>query len=151
MGFDHSTIKADPQEATLFLTSTCNFRCEGCKRQVEGVVDCPEMTVETVKRLLAVYPQIRGFCIAGLGEPTLCSQFSAIVDYLVASGKYVGVVSNGSNADSFINLTNKPDYVSISLYGYDRESYLKAVGLDIFQEVISNFALMRKHFSNIGF
>ncbi len=143
--------QTNPIEATLFLTNKCNFRCEGCKRQIEGVNVYKEMTVETVKRLLTVYPLLRGVCLAGLGEPTLCSHFGDIVNYLINSGKYVGVVSNGSNVESLIGLKSHPNYVSISLYGYDRDSYEKAVKLDVFDLVVNNFSLMRRHLSNIGF
>lgn len=142
---------AVPTEATLFLTDKCNFRCEGCKRQVEGVDIYEEMTLETVKQLLKVYPSIHGVCLAGLGEPTLCSNFGEIVNYLIDAGKYVGIISNGSNAESLINLEKKPDYLSISLYGYDRNSYIESVKLDIFDTVMNNFSLLRNNFKSIGF
>lgn len=141
----------NPTEATLFLTNKCNFLCEDCKRQIQGVNDHADMTLETVKRLLAIYPLINGVCIAGLGEPTLCSEFANIVDYLIKSVKYVGIVSNGSNAESIIGLDRYPNYVSISLYGYDRDSYIKTVKLDTYDTVIKNFSLMRSNLSNIGF
>lgn len=140
-----------PSEATLFLTDQCNFRCAGCKRQIEDSIQHPLMTVDTVERLLAVYPAIKGVCVAGLGEPTLCPQFVDIVNCLSMSRVFVGIVTNGSDAKKILALKHKPGYVSISLYGHDRDSYMNTVGIDVFDSVVGNFIELRKSLSSLGF
>src|SRR3989304_3833462 len=62
---------ANPTSCSLFMTSKCNFKCPGCRRSVVGIRQTKDMTLNTVKKLISIYPSINLFTIAGLGEPTL--------------------------------------------------------------------------------
>jgi len=68
-----------PTSCTLFMTDKCNFKCLGCYRSVIRVKESKEMTLATVQKVLSLYPSINSFCVAGLGEPTLCSNFVDIL------------------------------------------------------------------------
>ena len=140
-----------PLSCTLFLTDKCNFKCIGCSRNVVGVKHFTEMKLETVQKLLSSYPLLHTFCIAGLGEPTLCSDFVPIVDFLQKKNKYVVVVTNGTNVDKLLALSNPPNYILISLYGYDNKSYKENTGVGAFSKVMETYDKARKKFSNIGF
>jgi MoaA/NifB/PqqE/SkfB family radical SAM enzyme len=133
------------------MTDACNLECRGCRRAVIGLPRSNEISVETVERLLELYPEIAFFSIAGLGEPTLCPGFTEVVDYLKEKGKAVAIVTNGTNAAPFISLKNSPDDISISLYGYDRSSYEKNCGVGCFEKVTSNFRKLRQRFDSVGF
>lgn len=144
-------LMPNPHSCSLFMTERCNFECQGCYRSIRGVKEAKEMTVATVQKLLSLYPSLDAFCVAGIGEPTLCSNFVTIVNFLKKSGKYVGIVTNGTNLNKFLKLTCTPNYISISLKGYDNESYLANTGVDAFDTVMENFLKLKVRFKNVGF
>lgn len=145
------TRKFYPTEATLYMTKVCNFYCEGCSRQTVGVKTFNELDIPIIEKALEQYPTLNGFCLAGLGEPTLNNNFIAIVDYLKSHGKYVGIITNGSNIEPFKNLKYQPDYISVSLYGYNKEQYNSYVKLDMFDEVVENFKKLKMLNNSVGF
>lgn len=140
-----------PRTCTLFMTERCNLKCAGCSRSLLGAGSAGDMRLATVKRLLELYPKTGSFCVAGLGEPTLCPDFAAIVEFLKEQGKFVGVITNGANPDPLFRLAGKPDYVSISLYGYDEESYGNYCGVRAFATVLDTFGRLRECFPQVGF
>ena len=139
-----------PREATLYMTKVCNFYCEGCSRQTVGVKTFDDFGIEVVEKALEQYPTLNGFCLAGLGEPTLNKNFVPIVNYLKENKKFVGVITNGSNIKPFQKLDYQPDYVSVSLYGYNKKQYNDYVKLDIFDKVIENFKELKKLNTSVG-
>ena len=139
-----------PHSCSLYMTDRCDFRCPGCYRSVIGIKESKEMTPATVQKMLSVYPSLDAFCVAGLGEPTLCPGFADIVDLLRESGKFVGVVTNGANSDKLLSLSCEPNYISISLKGYDSESYLANTGVDAFDAVMEGFSQLQLRFKNVG-
>ena len=143
--------KNRPIAASLFMTERCNLKCKGCRRSVIGVLKSGEMTLDVVKRLLDIYPNIKSFCIAGLGEPTLNRDFTEIVDYLIEQNKDVDIITNGTNAGPILAIKLSKVSVSISLNGHDEKSYEYYTGTNQFIQVIENFQKIRTRFSNIGF
>jgi MoaA/NifB/PqqE/SkfB family radical SAM enzyme/GT2 family glycosyltransferase len=140
-----------PHSCSLYMTDRCNLKCTGCYRSVIGINKSNEMKLDTVKKLLALYPYIDSFCVAGLGEPALCHNFVEIIDFLKKNRKYVGIITNGTNFDKYYNLAYEPDYVSISLKGYDNKSYLVNCGVEAFTQVIENYVKLKSKFENVGF
>ncbi|MBA7500786.1 hypothetical protein ES704_03547 [subsurface metagenome] len=140
-----------PHSCSLYMTYRCSLKCMGCYRSVIGINKSNEMKLDTVKKLLALYPYIDSFCVAGLGEPTLCPNFVEIIDFLKKNRKYVGIITNGTNFDKFYNLAYEPDYISISLKGYDNRSYLVNCGVEAFTQVIENYFKLKSKFENVGF
>jgi MoaA/NifB/PqqE/SkfB family radical SAM enzyme/GT2 family glycosyltransferase len=142
--------KSKPKSATLFLTERCNFNCEGCRRKHIGLNKTKDMTLSTVQRLLFIYPTIERFCIAGQGEPTLCSNFLEITDYLIKNGKSVSIVTNGTNLFKILALSYAPESISISLYGSNRQQYISYTGSDFFEDVVHSFKKLSSRFKNVG-
>lgn len=140
-----------PHSCSLYMTHRCNLKCQGCYMSTIGVKKSNELTVATVQQLLSLYPSIDAFCVAGLGEPTLCSNFVSIVNFLKKNMKFVGIITNGTDSDKFLKLAYTPNYISISLKGYDKESYLAHTGVDTFHKVIKNFKRLQARFKNVGF
>ena len=147
----HLIDRPIPHNCSLYMTDRCNFRCQGCYRSVIGVKESKEMTLATVQKLLSLYASIDAFCIAGLGEPTLCPDFVDIVDFLRGNRKYVGVITNGTNLNTLLALTYEPNYISISLKGYDNGSYLANAGVAAFDRVMETFSKLKLRFNNVGF
>ncbi len=143
--------KSAPRSCTLYMTDTCNLRCGGCSRQAVGVKRVKEMKLDTVQRMVSLYPSVSSYCIAGFGEPTLCSDFVRIVDFLKMKMKYVGIITNGTHLDKLLSLQFAPDYISISLYGFDNESYAAYCGVPVFDQVMGNFIVLKERYKNVGF
>lgn len=142
--------RADPISVSLYLTDRCNFNCNGCRRQHIGIDKSKDMSLATVQRLLSLYPTVERFCIAGQGEPTLCTAFVEIVDYLKKIGKFVTIVTNGTNPSKILALSCEPDCISISLYGFNEQQYISYTGTDLFENVIDSFKKLRNRFHNVG-
>ena len=140
-----------PHSCSLYMTDRCNFKSPGCYRSVIGIKESKEMTLATVQKLLSLYPSLDAFIVAGLGEPTLCPNFVDIVNFLKKNGKFVGVITNGTNLKKLLALSYEPNYISISLKGYDNESYLANTGVDAFDTVIKTFSKSKSRFKNVGF
>lgn len=139
-----------PRSASLYLTDRCNFSCSGCRRQHIGIDKSKETSLATIQRLLSLYPTIERFCIAGQGEPTLCPAFIDIVDYLKKIGKFVSIVTNGTNPSKILALSCEPDCISISLYGSNKQQYISYTGSDLFENVINSFDKLSSRFKNVG-
>lgn len=149
--FSPPSRSTQPTTCTLFMSDSCNLHCSGCRRALLGVPSSENMSLTVLNRVLSLYPSIASFCIAGFGEPTLCPAFSEIVDLLKCRGRYVGIITNGLQIDAFSRLATKPDYISISLYGYDNTTYASYCGRAVFDEVIRNFHFLRRRFGTVGF
>lgn len=140
-----------PGECTLYFTDVCNFSCAGCSRQTVGKPKHKEMDLEVIKKLLDEYPSLQGFCIAGLGEPTIAKHFPEVVNYLLEHDKYVGIITNGTYPEKLLQLKKSPSYISISLYGYNGQEYKEYVKVDAFKKVTENFKTLKQRFGNVGF
>ncbi|HWR57696.1 MAG TPA: glycosyltransferase, partial [Thermodesulfovibrionales bacterium] len=143
--------RAVPRYSALYMTDKCNLKCRSCSRQTTGLKAGGEIGLGTVHRMVSLYPSVGSYCIAGYGEPTLCSDFVAVVDFLKMKRKYVGVITNGTNPDKFMQLRYAPDYISISLYGFDNESYAAYSGVAAFDQVVSSYRTLRTRYRNVGF
>jgi MoaA/NifB/PqqE/SkfB family radical SAM enzyme len=144
-------IKDLPLSCTLYITNKCNFKCPHCHRNIVGIEQFNEMTLTIVEKLVKLYPSITSFCVAGYGEPTLANEFVEIVNFLVNSGKTVGIITNGINSDKLLTLSHSPSYISISLNGYNNESYLENSRVPAYEKVIGTFLKLRSNFKNVGF
>lgn len=140
-----------PRSCSLFMTTYCNFKCKGCRRELDEEFKLKEMNLETVQQLISVYPSIKYFVLAGYGEPSFCRNFSDVVEFLIEKKKYFGIITNGSNIKPIISLSRIPTSVSFSLYGYDRDSYLDHTGSDAFGNVVKNFTNLKLNNYNVGF
>ncbi len=142
--------KATPKACTLFMTDRCNFKCKGCRRSVLNINKSKEMRLNTVKKLLSLYPNIKSFSIAGFGEPTLCEEFIDIVEFLKKEGKKINIITNGTDVKKLLNLNCRIDQIYVSLYGYDVDSYLVYTRVNAYKRVIENFLRLKEKFSNVG-
>ena len=147
----HLTHKPIPHSCSLYMTDRCDFKCPGCYRSVTEIKKSKEMTLATVQKLLSLYPSLDAFCATGLGEPTSCPNFVDIVNFLKKNGKFVGITTNGMNLDKFLELSYDPNYILISLKGYDAESYLANTGVDAFNIVMETYSKLKSRFNNVGF
>lgn len=125
-----------PITADVFLTNYCNNRCKYCtyKRWDLGnsqkAVSYDEFR-KYATRLLEL--GVRGIILTGGGEPTLCPDFGKITKWLEDEKIHYGINTNFNNLVYF-----KPDYLKVSLDGYDERSYSALRGVNMYSRVIDN-------------
>lgn len=125
-----------PITADIFLTNYCNNKCLYCTyRRWELETGAYSMRyeefVEYAKRLLEL--GVEGFILTGGGEPTLCRDFKKIADWLEAHNIHYGINTN-FNEVQYI----RPDYLKVSLDGWDEDSYEKSRGVRAYKKVRNN-------------
>ena len=124
-----------PITADVFITDFCNNKCPYCTYERYKVREGNYTKIEDFKkyteRLLEL--GVQGIILTGGGEPTVNPDFDKITKYLEENEINYGINTN-FNILKFI----KPNYLKISLDGYDRESYSKNRGVDRYETVIEN-------------
>jgi len=125
-----------PITADIFLTNYCNNKCPYCTyRRWELETGAYSMRyeefVEYAKRLLEL--GVKGFILTGGGEPTLCRDFKKITNWLEEHNVHYGINTN-FNEMRYI----KPDYLKVSLDGWDEDSYEKSRGVRAYKKVRNN-------------
>jgi len=90
--------QSHPVNATLFITSECNFKCKFCIRQKDPSIinSLISINMDVVKYTVNKFPTISGFCLCGLGEPLLYDKLPEIIEYLKSNNKFINIVTNGS-------------------------------------------------------
>lgn len=125
-----------PITADIFLTNYCNNRCPYCTYSrwdlESGAFSMPyEKFREYAERLRAL--GVKGIILTGGGEPTVCRDFDLIAEYLTKYGYNWGINTN-FNVLKFIS----PNYLKVSLDGWDEESYKARRGVAAYSLVRSN-------------
>lgn len=82
---------------------------------------------------------VQGIILTGGGEPTLNPDFKKITEWLENNKVPYGINTNFNIYHEFT-----PNYLKISLDGYDRDSYQKVRGVDTYDKVIENI----QHYCN---
>lgn len=136
-----------PITAEIFLTNYCNNDCQYCtyKRWWKSP-PAPKYitTAEFVKyaRRMTADLGVKGIILTGGGEPTLNPDFEEITGWLEANDVHYGINTNFNNP-VFI----KPDYLKVSLDGYDEDSYEARRGVRAYEKTINNiraYAMWKK-------
>ena len=125
-----------PITADIYLNNFCNNRCSWCVfNRWEREPGAVGMSFEDFKkysdRLLQL--GVQGMILTGGGEPTINRDFDKITAYLEEHHIHYGINTN-FNVLKFI----KPDYIKISLDGYDEDSYEAIRGVRAYNQTIDN-------------
>jgi GTP 3',8-cyclase len=143
-----------PVTLEVDLTNACNHRCSFCfyadnlNRQIVNgkSVPPPRLELETIKKTLVEASQlgVKGVSFSGGGEPLAHPEFFNILKFTNQNNIDCGLITNGSlifkNVDS---LAKNLQWIRISMAGGDKESYEAVQGLDHFERVLTNIALLR--------
>ena len=128
---DHRPITAD-----IFLNNFCNNNCPYCTyKRWEFDSGSRYMTSANFQKYAVRLQElgVLGFILTGGGEPTISPDFDEITNWLEINNIHYGINTN-FNVLKLI----KPDYLKVSLDGYDSESYYNNRGVDKFDLVRSN-------------
>ena len=125
-----------PIVADVFLTNYCNNKCPYCTyRRWELDKGARYMSyadfVTYASRLEKL--GVKGIILTGGGEPTLNKNFDDICNWLNMM-KYDWGINTNFNVLKLI----KPNYLKVSLDGWDRESYVSSRGVDAYETVREN-------------
>lgn len=125
-----------PITADIFLNNFCNNRCSWCtyKRwQLQSnsfYMNFNDfVTYATKLRELGV----EGFILTGGGQPTINPDFDKITQWLHQENLHWGINTN-FNELHYI----QPDYLKVSLDGWDEDSYSRIRGVKKYQQVREN-------------
>lgn len=127
-----------PITADIFLTNYCNNKCPYCTYgRWELDADAYSMKYEDFVKYAERLRNlgVQGMILTGGGEPTVCKDFKKIAEWLEAQGIHYGVNTNFNRAE-FI----KPDYLKVSLDGWDEDSYEESRGVRAYEKVRDNIA-----------
>lgn len=124
-----------PITADIFLNSACNNKCPYCTYARYKQRSSTYMTFYQFLDNLNILLEngVKGVILTGGGEPTISPYFDKITNYLETYSIPYGINTNFNEYKAI-----KPNYLKISLDGYDRESYQKARGVDKYETVIGN-------------
>lgn len=131
--------------ASLTFNSKCNAKCQDCCGEI---INKPDMPLEKVKEILNVTIQglrIKKIYPSCLAEMTLIPYVNDIVKYMEEIHTAGMIVSQDTNArfipDGFIETLNSLTFsyhLSISIWGYDEESWNRLQGEGSFETVVGN-------------
>lgn len=125
-----------PITADIFLTNYCNNKCPYCTYGRWKLPNSTKaMTYEEFIRYAERLRQlgVEGFILTGGGEPTICPDFEKITGWLEEQGLHYGINTNFNNLIYF-----KPDYLKVSLDGYDEDSYERSRGIRKYRQTVEN-------------
>lgn len=125
-----------PITADIFLTNFCNNNCPYCTyKRWELDKNAKYMSYNDFviygERLLSL--GVLGFILTGGGEPTLNPDFDKIVAWLENNNIHYGINTNFNVFKMF-----HPDYLKVSLDGYDEDSYERCRGVRKYHKVRKN-------------
>jgi MoaA/NifB/PqqE/SkfB family radical SAM enzyme len=139
---DFRRVQADmetdlPSQLNLHVTNKCNLACRWCPRQSHS--QKPDMQAQLLAKALEICPSIRSVCIAGFGEPLLCSHLTEIVTAAKKRNLFVGLITNGVLLADFAKVLHawNVDSVSVSLNAATAESHKACNGSDTWGRVIA--------------
>ena len=128
---EHKPITAD-----IFLNNFCNNRCPYCTYgRWELDPGARAMSFEDFRKYATRLQEmgVEGFILTGGGEPTLAPDFDRITDWMDKRGLHYGINTNFN-----VLKMPKPDYLKVSLDGWDEDSYEQRRGVRKYADVVKN-------------
>ena len=131
-----TSAEKKPITADVFLTNFCNNACPYCTyKRWEFDSDAKYITFYEFRKIAErlVELGIQGIILTGGGEPTVNPDFDRITSWLESEKIHYGINTNFNKLRYC-----SPDYLKISLDGYDEDSYAKARGVRAYGKVLGN-------------
>ena len=141
-----------PALVTVDPINVCDLKCSFCnahKILSTNSAMISEANLLEIANLLPIWKGspnweagVEAVCIAGGGEPLLHPSIGKFIDRLVEKGVEVGVVTNGTQIDRYLEPLSKCTWIGVSVDAGCAETYTKIKGKDTFQKVIDNIKLL---------
>lgn len=129
-----------PVTCEIDLTTICQNSCRFCINKESNKSSHSIMDINLLYDLGAELNilNVPSITLTGGGEPLVHPQFTEIVCYLKELKFKLGLITNGIFLDRYIDLVPLFEFVRVSLYGVDDQSYYDITGTHNFQRVINN-------------
>lgn len=144
-----SWLSSFPTTIIFPLTNKCNARCVFCLNQNLDASD--HLTEEYLNQFfLPVLPYLKTFEISGNGEPTVhpnCYEILEILFSLLDERINSRFITNGLKLDKKLAelfIRHSLNLVQVSLNAASGKTYRKIVGVDGFDEVLTNIRLLKE-------
>jgi MoaA/NifB/PqqE/SkfB family radical SAM enzyme len=158
-----------PILVTVDPTNLCNLNCVWCNAEFVRNKRKTSLSRRTLLNIADFLPQwgeintygntgVQAVCVAGGGEPLLNPATGEFIDRLVANDIEVGVVTNGSAINRFIDSLSQAVWVGVSVDAGTKSTFNTLKGLppnsDLFDRIIDNIAILvdyaRMHNNKLG-
>jgi MoaA/NifB/PqqE/SkfB family radical SAM enzyme len=119
---------------TLFATPRCNLHCDYCQYHSpatpRGPHQAPDMTLDTLRRVLDMFPRATSVSVSGGGEPLLHPQVFDMLRVITERRMETHLVTNGTLLPGRLGdvLGTRVDFMSISFYGVDGAGFARRTG-----------------------
>ena len=134
-----------PVLVTVDPSNVCNLNCLWCNAgyiRSKSATSMSKTLLMKIADYLPVWgnrkPGVRAVCIAGGGEPLVNKDVGDFIERLVSNGIEVGVVTNGTLIDRFIEPLSKCVWVGVSVDAGFGRTYENLKGKDLFGKVVDN-------------
>jgi MoaA/NifB/PqqE/SkfB family radical SAM enzyme len=138
-----------PSLVTIDPINICNLHCVYCNAGYILEKNNKQLSKNTLLNLADFLKEWHGssqwaqkgvesICIAGGGEPLINKDIGEFVERCVSKGIEVGIVTNGTLIDRFLEPLSKCTWVGVSVDAGTKESFEKLKKVDMFDRVIEN-------------
>ncbi|MHC4456536.1 MAG: radical SAM protein [Planctomycetota bacterium] len=146
-----------PVLITVDPTNFCNLNCIWCNAEFvrrQRKASLSEKALLKIADFLprwghgqnAWEPGVQAICIAGGGEPLLNPATGKFIDKVVANDIDVGIVTNGTVMNKFVDSLSQAVWVGVSVDAGTKKTFNKLKGLkpddDVFDRIIDNIAIL---------
>jgi len=138
-----------PKKLNIEVTSRCNLNCDMCMRKVL-LEESGDMSLETYKALLPVFPELESVNIIGIGEPLMNENIIEMIrlgkKHLLPNGTF-SITTNATLIDEKMakNLVSSGlDDLVVSMDGATPETFNDIRKKATFAEVLKNIGLLNK-------
>jgi len=122
----------------------CNFNCPHCN--AKRIIKNSKMGKDTMDNILIALKawKTKSCCIGGGGESLLNDNSHYLIDILSKNDIEIGVVTNGSRLDQYVEDAKNCRWVGISIDSSNSKTFskMKGVNENIFDSVINNVQLL---------
>jgi len=158
-----------PVLITVDPTNVCNLNCVWCNAEYVRRERRGSLSKRAFAEIADFLPRwgdgtgcgdvgVQAICIAGGGEPLLNHATGGFIDRVAANGVDVGVVTNGTTMDGFVDPLSQAVWVGVSVDAATKRTYNKLKGLqddcELFDRVVDNIAILvdyaRMHNNKLG-
>ncbi len=127
-----------PTHISLLVTSRCSFRCDMCPTHSTKVPEsyvhrhheAPDMSLNLMRYVLDLYPNVVRVPLIGVGEPLLNPQLFDMVRECTKRRMIADTVTNGFALDAFIPdiISSEIDRICVSINGHTADEFHRMTG-----------------------
>lgn len=131
--------KHRPITADVFLTNYCNNNCDYCTyKRNKLACDRYDMPYSEFRKYATRLRRlgVLGIILTGGGEPTLNPEFELMTKFLERNRYHYGINTNFNEIKYC-----KPDFLKVSLDGWDEDSYERVRGVRNYEKTVENIRM----------